>query len=54
MLKYETIFIAHLYMNTYFSITGPLSKYFQTSGLDLHRCVQMVNASLNDLKLRNG
>lgn len=49
LLKYETILIAHLYMNI-FSITGPLSRYLQTSGLDLHKCVQMVKASLNELK----
>lgn len=49
LLKYETILIAHLYMNI-FSITGPLSRYLQTSGLDLHKCVQMVKGSLNELK----
>jgi len=44
-----TILIAHMYMNI-FSITGPLSRYLQTSGLDLHKCVQMVKASLNELE----
>jgi len=33
-----------------FSITGPLSRYLQTSGLDLHKCVQMVKGSLNELQ----
>ena len=34
LLKHETILIAQIYLRVY-SITEPVSKYLQTSGLDL-------------------
>lgn len=49
LLKYETILIAHIFMKI-FSITGPLSRYLQTSGLDILKCIQMVEVSLNELR----
>lgn len=49
LLKYETILIAHIFIKI-FSITGPLSRYLQTSGLDILKCIQMVEVSLNELR----
>jgi len=46
--KYETILTAHIFMNV-FSITGPLSRYLQTSGLDLLKCQQMVKSALSQI-----
>ncbi|KAL4089590.1 hypothetical protein QTP88_024603 [Uroleucon formosanum] len=48
LLKYETILTAHIFMNV-FSITGPLSRYLQTSGLDLLKCQQMVKSALSQI-----
>lgn len=48
-LKYETILIAHMYMKI-FQITGPLSRYLQSSKLDLLKCQQMVTSALESLK----
>jgi len=48
LLKYETILTAHIFMGT-FSITGPLSRYLQTSGLDLLKCQQMVKYALSQI-----
>jgi hypothetical protein len=48
-LKYETILIAHMYMKI-FQITGPLSKYLQSSKLDLLKCQQIVTNALVSLK----
>jgi len=33
-----------------FSITVPLSRYLQTSGLDILKCIQMVEVALNELR----
>jgi hypothetical protein len=48
LLKYETILTAHIFMNV-FSITGPLSRYLQTSGLDLLKCQLMVKSALSQI-----
>ncbi|XP_025194264.1 uncharacterized protein LOC112593893 [Melanaphis sacchari] len=49
LLKYENILIAHMFMKI-FSITGPLSRYLQTSGLDLLKCQQMVEGTLKQIE----
>lgn len=49
LLKYETILIAHMFMNI-FSVIGPLSRYLQTSGIDLLKCQQMVKSALNQIE----
>lgn len=49
-LKYTTILTAFLYLRI-FKITTPLSKYLQTTGMDIHKSQQMVNAAIQDLKL---
>ncbi|XP_025425624.1 uncharacterized protein LOC112694388 [Sipha flava] len=48
LLQYETILTAHIFMNV-FSITGPLSRYLQTSGLDLLKCQLMVKSALSQI-----
>lgn len=48
-LIYETILIAHLYMKI-FQITGSLSRYLQSSKLDLLKCQQMVTSALESIK----
>lgn len=49
LLKYDTILTAHIFSKI-FSITGPLSKYLQTDGIDLLKCQQLVNAALKQLE----
>uniref|UniRef100_A0A6P7FLD5 Uncharacterized protein LOC114330583 n=1 Tax=Diabrotica virgifera virgifera TaxID=50390 RepID=A0A6P7FLD5_DIAVI len=49
LLKYENILIGHIFLKL-FSITGPLSRYIQTTGLDLLKCNFMVNDSILSLK----
>jgi hypothetical protein len=49
LLKYENILIAHIFIKI-FSITGPLFRYLQSSGLDLLKCQQMVEGNLEQIK----
>ena len=49
LLKHETILIAQIYLRV-FSITEPVSKYLQTSGLDLLKSQQLVSAALVQLR----
>jgi hypothetical protein len=49
LLKYETLLTAHVYLRV-FKITTPLSKYLQTSGLDLLKCHQMVEMTTEELE----
>lgn len=37
-----------------FIITYPLSKYFQTSGIDLIKCQQLIKVALTQLEMENG
>jgi hypothetical protein len=52
LLKYETILIAHIFMKI-FSITSLLSRYLQTSGLDILKYIQIVEVSLIELKKKS-
>ena len=47
--KYETIMTAHIFLRL-FSTTTRLSKYLQTSGLDLLTAKRMINQASADLK----
>lgn len=49
LLKYETVLTAQLYLRI-FSITGPISKYLQTEGIDYLKCHQMITNSILLLK----
>ncbi|KAL4147990.1 hypothetical protein QTP88_002298 [Uroleucon formosanum] len=48
LLKYSTILTAFIYQRI-FEITGPLSKYLQTSGIDLIKSQELVNDALKSL-----
>ncbi|VVC25595.1 Ribonuclease H-like domain [Cinara cedri] len=48
-ISFIASFIAHRYMKI-FQITGPLSRYLQSSKLDLLKCQQMVTSALESLK----
>ncbi|KAL4154375.1 hypothetical protein QTP88_000252 [Uroleucon formosanum] len=48
LLKYSTILTAFIYQRI-FEITGPLSKYLQTSGIDLIKSQELVNDALKRL-----
>lgn len=50
LLKYENILLAHIFLKI-FSITGPLSRYLQTKGLDLLRCNSMVENTIKQIQL---
>lgn len=47
--KYEVILIAHIFLKI-FSITGPLSRYLQTKGLDLLKANNMAQTALKQLR----
>lgn len=49
LLKYSTLLTAFLYMRI-FEITTPLSKYLQTSGMDIQKAYVMVENTVNKLK----
>lgn len=51
--NYDTIWIAHIFSKI-FIITYPLSKYFQTSGIDLIKCQQLIKVALTQLEIENG
>ena len=48
-MKHETILIAQIYLRV-FSITEPVFKYLQTSGLDILKSQQLVSAALVQLR----
>lgn len=50
LLKYSTLLTAFLYMRI-FEITTPLSKYLQTSGMDIQKAYVMVENTVKELKL---
>ncbi|XP_060855244.1 uncharacterized protein LOC132932916 [Metopolophium dirhodum] len=50
LLKYSTLLTAFLYMRI-FEITTPLSKYVQTSGMDIQKAYIMVENTVKQLKL---
>lgn len=49
LMKYENILILHMFIKI-FSIPSSLSRYLQTSGLDLLKCQQMVEETLEKIK----
>ncbi|KAF0707145.1 protein FAM200A-like, partial [Aphis craccivora] len=49
MLKYSTLFTAFMYLRIY-KITSPLSKYLQTSRIDLHKSQQLVDIAHKELQ----
>jgi hypothetical protein len=49
LLKYETILTAQIFLRI-FELTSPLSKYLQTSGLDILKAFQMVSETQEELK----
>lgn len=49
MLKYSTLLTAFMYLRIY-KITSPLSKYLQTSGIDLHKSQQLVDIAHKELQ----
>lgn len=51
--NYDTIWIAHIFSKI-FTITFSLSKYFQTSGIDLIKFQQLIKAVLTQLEMKNG
>lgn len=48
-MSYEIIFTALIYIRI-FKIVGPLSRYLQTSGIDLINSQELVNKALYNLK----
>ena len=48
LLKFETIMTAHVYLRI-FQLTTPLSKYLQTTGIDLLKVHQLVMGTLQQL-----
>jgi hypothetical protein len=50
LLKYETVMTAFIYLRI-FELTTPLSKYLQTSGIDLLKSHQFVMSTLAELRL---
>ena len=49
LLKYENIITAQIFLKI-FSITGPLSRYLQTRGLDLLKCNHMLETTIEQLR----
>lgn len=49
LLKYETLLTAFIFIRI-FNITGVLSRYLQTEGMDLLKADQLVAASLEKLQ----
>lgn len=49
LLKYETVLTAHIFSKI-FSVTNSLSKYLQTSNLDLLKCQQLVKSTIEQLE----
>lgn len=50
LCKYETILTAKIFLRI-FEISTPLSKYLQTSGLDIIKSFQMISQSFSQLKI---
>ncbi|KAL5236899.1 hypothetical protein ACI65C_004309 [Semiaphis heraclei] len=48
-MSYELILTAFIYIKI-FKIVGPLSRYLQTTGIDLIKSQELVNKALNNLK----
>ncbi|KAK9528098.1 hypothetical protein VZT92_014591 [Zoarces viviparus] len=49
LMKYETIITAQIFLRI-FQVTSPVSKYLQTSGMDILTAHQMVAAAEAELK----
>ena len=49
MLKYETIMMAHIFLRS-FAVTTKLSKYLQTSGLDLLTARRLIEQTKTEVK----
>ena len=47
LLKYETLMTAFIYMRI-FEFTRPLSKYLQTSGMELFKAQKFVKATVEE------
>lgn len=48
-MKYETVITSQIFLKI-FTITGPLSRYMQTKGLDLLTCNAMVQTAVQQLR----
>jgi len=49
LLKYETVLTAQLFLRV-FQVTSPVSKYLQTSGLDILTALRMIVSTETQLK----